>query len=579
MGFDTKRLVSREVRWSRVGLGVLVIELLLWTGFSLVARAETVSEQGATGWMDQQDSAGAGSQAQESSSVQEQPVQQVAKPEQPSAAPPTTNTHGAATPQPPSSPAQEAKPTPAPPQIPAGELHEVRAELFKIEVTLSGKFHPEQAAEIILQPKNWTTFRVKKAVEHGSTVKKGDVLIEFERERYEEALVDQRRRVESATIALKRAEEELRFAQSVNPLDLQLARRNKQMIDEDWDYYQKVDRPFAEKFAKFIAEIAKWYLEYEQEELRQLEKMYQADELTDETEEIILRRQRNSVRMAEMDLELAEKRFGETMKFTIPRRTESQELSHKRAEHTLRYLEATLPLTVRDAELSFEQAKVTLEREQKRLKELETDGELLEIRSPMEGIVYYGRIQRGSWSAPSTASERLVPGSSADTNKVLMTIVQPRPLSVWVDVPENRLARLRVGLSGTAQLPVLPGTYLPAKVAELSPVPVREGTFAARIEVQIPEEARGVVPGGSCEVRFVPYLKQRTLVVPSSAVGTDELDPAKKFVYRLDAAGRVVRQPVTVGEQSGNLVEILDGLVAGDRILRNYSAGERYLDK
>jgi multidrug efflux pump subunit AcrA (membrane-fusion protein) len=242
-------------------------------------------------------------------------------------------------------------------------------------------------------------------------------------------------------------------------------------------------------------------------------------------------------------------------------------------------LEATLPLTVRDAELSFEQAKITLEREQKRLKELETDGELLEIRSPMEGIVYYGRIQRGSWSAPSTASERLVPGSSADTNKVLMTIVQPRPLSVWVDVPENRLARLRVGLSGTAQLPVLPGTYLPAKVAELSPVPVREGTFAARIEVQIPEEARGVVPGGSCEVRFVPYLKQRTLVVPSSAVGTDELDPAKKFVYRLDAAGRVVRQPVTVGEQSGNLVEILDGLVAGDRILRNYSAGERYLDK
>ena len=579
MGFDTKRLVSREVRWSRVGLGVLVIELLLWTGFSLVARAETVSEQGATGWMGQQDSAGAGSQAQESSSVQEQPVQQVAKPEQPSAAPPTTNTQGAATPQPPSSPAQEAKPTPAPPQIPAGELHEVRAELFKIEVTLSGKFHPEQAAEIILQPKNWTTFRVKKAVEHGSTVKKGDVLIEFERERYEEALVDQRRRVESATIALKRAEEELRFAQSVNPLDLQLARRNKQMIDEDWDYYQKVDRPFAEKYAKFLAEIAKWYLEYEQEELRQLEKMYQADELTDETEEIILRRQRNRVRMAEMDLELAEKRFGETMKFTIPRRTESQELSHKRAEHTLRYLEATFPLTVRDAEVSFEQAKVTLEREQKRLKELEADGELLEIRSPMDGVVYYGRIQRGSWSAPTTASERLVPGTTADTNKVLLTIIQPRPLCVWADVPENRVARLRVGLAGTAQTPVLPGAYLPAKVVELSPIPVREGNFAARIEVQIPEEASTVVPGGSCELRFVPYFKQRTLVVPASAVGTDELDPTKKFVFRLDTGGRVVRQPVTLGERSGDRVEILDGLVAGDRILRNYSAGERYVEK
>jgi HlyD family secretion protein len=578
MNFQSNPRILRRVSWGLIAKVVVLGGLYVWCQGSFALGDETAGQSPTTVAALWQEASKAEPQAAESPPAAEPGAQPAPKPE-PSPPPAGPSQVPATPPTPPSPAPQEAKPTPAPPQIPAGELYEVKPELFKIEVTLSGKFHPEQAAEIILQPKNWTTFRVKKAVEHGSTVKKGDVLIEFERERYEEALVDQRRRVESATIALKRAEEELRFAQSVNPLDLQLARRNKQMIDEDWDYYQKVDRPFAEKFAKFIAEIAKWYLEYEQEELRQLEKMYQADELTDETEEIILRRQRNSVRMAEMDLELAEKRFGETMKFTIPRRTESQELSHKRAEHTLRYLEATLPLTVRDAELSFEQAKITLEREQKRLKELETDGELLEIRSPMEGIVYYGRIQRGSWSAPSTASERLVPGSSADTNKVLMTIVQPRPLSVWVDVPENRLARLRVGLSGTAQLPVLPGTYLPAKVAELSPVPVREGTFAARIEVQIPEEARGVVPGGSCEVRFVPYLKQRTLVVPSSAVGTDELDPAKKFVYRLDAAGRVVRQPVTVGEQSGNLVEILDGLVAGDRILRNYSAGERYLDK
>ena len=579
MGSKSIYRTSRQLRFLLLGLAPLVIGLFPWTESCLGAAAVTVSEEDMSLWVAQQDSAGAGNQAQESSSVQQQPAQQAPKSEQPAAAPTTGQNQAAATPQPPSPPAQEAKPPAPSPQIPAGELYEVKPELFKIEVTLSGKFHPEQAAEIILKPKNWSTFRVKRAVEHGSTVKKGDVLIEFERERYEEALVDQRRRVESAIIALKKAEEELRFAQNVNPLDLQLARRSKQIIDEDWDYYQKVDRPFAEKYAKFLAEVSKWYLEYEQEELRQLEKMYQADELTDETEEIILRRQRNSVRMAEMDVELAEKRLGETMKFTIPRRTESQELAHKRAEHTLRYLEATLPLSVRDAELSFEQAKITLEREQKRLKELEADRELLEIRSPMDGVVYYGRIQRGSWSAPSTTSERLQPGTTADTNKVLLTIVQPRPLCVWADVPENRVARLRVGLAGTAQTPVLPGAYLPAKVVELSPIPVREGNFAARIEVQIPEEASGVVPGGSCELRFVPYFKQRTLVVPASAVGSDELDPAKKFVYRLDTGGRVVRQPVTVGERSGDRVEILDGLVAGDRILRNYSAGERYVEK
>ncbi|MCS7239319.1 MAG: hypothetical protein NZ899_13790 [Thermoguttaceae bacterium] len=477
-------------------------------------------------------------------------------------------------------PAQAAppqqKPTPQPAiQIPQAEIYEVRAELFKVELTLSGKFHPEQAAEIVLRPKSWSTFRVARAVEHGTAVKKGDVLLEFEADRLTEAIIDQRRRVELAVNNLKRAEEEARYLEATLPLDLALARRAKKMSDEDWQYFLKVDKPFMEKTARFSAEVARWFLEYEQEELRQLEKMYKADELTDETEEIILRRQRNSVKLAEMDVEEADKRLNETLNFSLPRMTESRELSHQRAEHTLRYNEATLPLAVASAKLSLEEARTTLEREKKRLSELEADRELLVIRSPIDGIVYYGRIIRGTWSTGLTGSERPAPGSTVDPNKVIMTVVQPRPLSVWAEVPESRVGRLRVGLTGTAELPVLPGAYLPAKLVELLLVPVKEGTFAARIEVQIPEDAQAVVPGGSCQVRFIPYVKQRTLVVPASAVGSDELDPSKKYVWRLDPSGRLIRQQVTLGERSNERVEILDGIVAGDRILRNYSAAER----
>jgi multidrug efflux pump subunit AcrA (membrane-fusion protein) len=466
----------------------------------------------------------------------------------------------------------EARPTA--PQIPEGEIYEVRPQSFKIEVSLSGKFHPENTAEIILRPKSTSTFRIKNAVEHGTAVKKGDVLIEFETDRFEEALSDQRRRVESATIALKRAEEELRYAEAVGPLDMLAAQRAKRMADEDWEYFQKVDRPFMEKIAKFSAEVSRWYLEYEQEELRQLQKMYEADELTDETEEIILRRQKHNVQMAEMDVERSDKGLEETMKFTLPRLTESEELAVKRAEHTYRYLETTLPLRVVEAKIALEQAKETLEREKKRLAELEADRALLTIRAPIDGVVYYGEIRRGSWSGTTTSADRLQPGNSADLNKVLMTVVQPRPLSVWAEVPENRVARLRAGLNGSAETPVLPGAYLPARLAEITAAPIRERTFAARVEVDLPAEAGNVAPGTTCQVTFIPYYKQRTVVVPSTAVGSDPLEPARKFVYRLEN-NRLVRQAVTVGAQEGEKVEILDGIVAGDRILRNYATGEK----
>ena len=49
--------------------------------------------------------------------------------------------------------------------------------------------------------------------------------------------------------------------------------------------------------------MAKDTLEYEEEELRQLEKMYKADEATEETEKIVLKRARDTVKRAKFVLE------------------------------------------------------------------------------------------------------------------------------------------------------------------------------------------------------------------------------------------------------------------------------------
>ena len=61
----------------------------------------------------------------------------------------------------------------------------------------------------------------------------------------------------------------------------------------------------AVKSAEFMVKYYDFMLNYEQDELTQLEKMYEADDLTEETEEIVLKRQRNSVEFAEFSLESA----------------------------------------------------------------------------------------------------------------------------------------------------------------------------------------------------------------------------------------------------------------------------------
>ena len=64
------------------------------------------------------------------------------------------------------------------------------------------------------------------------------------------------------------------------------------------------------------------YLDYTKEELRQLEKMYRSKDLTEETEEIILRRQRFQVESREQYLKEAELQRDQKLKVDLPRQEE-----------------------------------------------------------------------------------------------------------------------------------------------------------------------------------------------------------------------------------------------------------------
>ena len=60
------------------------------------------------------------------------------------------------------------------------------------------------------------------------------------------------------------------------------------------------------------------YLAYAAEELNQLKKMYEADDLTEETEEIILQRAQNQYDRAKFSLEAAKIRNEDLLKFNSP---------------------------------------------------------------------------------------------------------------------------------------------------------------------------------------------------------------------------------------------------------------------
>ena len=101
----------------------------------------------------------------------------------------------------------------------------------------------------------------------------------------------------------------------------------------------------------------------------------------------------------------------------------------------------------------------------------------------------------------------------------------------------------------------------------MSDVPAAPGSFDARFSVTLDRKAKWLMPGMTCKVKLVPYLKKDAISVPPKAVIADELDDRKHFVHVLDKNGQPQRRDVQLGEKTDKQVEILKGLNEGEKVL------------
>jgi HlyD family secretion protein len=451
------------------------------------------------------------------------------------------------------------------PSDPEGATHTVVKGPFKIEITLDGRFAARQMAEVMVRTKGWTDLEVVQGVPHGAKVKKGDVLVTLNLQKIDEAMAEAQNEVRLAEIGVKLAEADLRALEGVMPLDVAAMNRAHQQSGEDYDRYQKVDVPLARKSADFMLKMVHEYLENEKEEFRQLEKMYKADDITEETEEIVLKRQRSAVERAEFMVERAKLEYEEMLKIQLPRQQESRKDAVKVEDLRYERAKVGVPLGMDKVRAELDKARLLRGKAEEKLKNLRADREAMNVKSPADGTVYYGRSTAGKFSGSD--GEPLRRGDTIPANKVFLTVLQVRPVSVCADVPEDKLYAVRPGLKGTVTPKGFPDLKATGVVAEVGAIPVGEGRFPARLDVSMDQKADAVMPGMSCSVKFTPYAVREAVTVPKAAVQTDEWDEQQRFVYLVKDKQEPRKQPVTVGKQNDRQAEILKGLSPGDKIL------------
>jgi membrane fusion protein (multidrug efflux system) len=188
--------------------------------------------------------------------------------------------------------------------------------------------------------------------------------------------------------------------------------------------------------------------------------------------------------------------------------------------------------------------------------------EFTSITSPIDGIASIARAQIGDLVGPS--SGELTTVSTVDPIKVYYNVTEQAYINFakLFSTETDRYERLR---QLEIDLILTDGSVYPHRgKIYAADRQIGQTTGALRVEALFPNPGNSLRPGEFARVRVKLDLKHDSLLVPQRAVS--ELQGGYTVAV-VDADNKVHIQPVKVGERTGNLWAIEEGLRAGQRVV------------
>lgn len=182
------------------------------------------------------------------------------------------------------------------------------------------------------------------------------------------------------------------------------------------------------------------------------------------------------------------------------------------------------------------------------------------VRAPFAGVAVSKDAQVGEMVSPVSAG-----GSFTRTG--ISTVVDMTSLEIEVDVNESYIARVQPGQRVEATLDAYPDWRIPASVRTVIPTADRQKA-TVKVRIAFDRLDPRILPDMGVKVAFLAAEEQgeapaAAAVIPRSAVRQDGGSPMV-FVLR---DGKVERRAVTLGAARGGEVEVLAGVVPGDRLV------------
>jgi RND family efflux transporter MFP subunit len=181
------------------------------------------------------------------------------------------------------------------------------------------------------------------------------------------------------------------------------------------------------------------------------------------------------------------------------------------------------------------------------------------IRAPFDAVVLTKNADVGDIVTPI--------GAAAEAKAAVVTIADMNSLQVEVDVSESNLGNVQVGQPCEIQLDALPESRFQGLVHMIVPTADRSKA-TVMVKVRFIDKDPRILPEMSAKAAFLsrairPEEQKPRTVVNSNAV---IIHKDKNLVF-LVKDNRAFETPVTTGEKLGDMIEVLNGVKAGDKVV------------
>lgn len=186
------------------------------------------------------------------------------------------------------------------------------------------------------------------------------------------------------------------------------------------------------------------------------------------------------------------------------------------------------------------------------------------VTAPYAGIVAEVMTEQGDMAMPG---------------KPLLALYNPKEMRAVVNVPQSQIASIKAGGNIKVIIPAAAEAERSVTVSKVTVLPTADAvTNSVKVRLLLPQNLSSVSPGmfARAQLPTTSANLQNQIYIPSQAViKRSEL----MAVYVVDAQGDPQLRQVRVGRKQGDNVEILAGLLAGEKLALDPIAAANFKTK